>query len=233
MPAAVLEARGIRRRFRSREVLRGADLGIREGEAVGLVGDSGCGKTTLARILAGLDRPTGGSVLHCGVPIHSLAGGPWRAFRRSVQFLPQDPEGALNPLKTIGRSLEEVGGLAGLRGPVYREAEARVLSAVGLAADVLPRRPPQLSGGQNQRVALARILLLEPRVILLDEPTSGLDVSVRALVLHLLRGLRRDRGLTYLLVSHDEDAVRFLCDRAVRLEGGRIREGVMEEAGCP
>lgn len=224
MPAAILEARGILKGYRRLEVLRGADLQIAEGESVGLFGDSGAGKTTLGRILAGLERPSGGEVLYLGRAVGRLEGAVRKDFRRAVQFMHQDPEGALNPLKTIGRSLDEAGRLAGLARGERPAALAEVLRSVGLSADVLPRHPGQLSGGQNQRVTLARILLLKPRMIVLDEPTSGLDVSVRALVLHLLRDLRRERGLTYLLIAHDGDAVRFLCDRAVKLEGGRIRE---------
>jgi peptide/nickel transport system ATP-binding protein len=214
--------------FRSLEVLRGVDLKILEGESVGLIGDSGSGKTTLGRILAGLERPSGGEVLYRGMELRSLGGADRKGFRRGVQFLFQDPEGALNPLKTIGRSLDESCRLAGLARKDRGDAAAEILRSVGLSADVLPRFPGQLSGGQNQRVALARILLLEPRMIVLDEPTSGLDASVQALILHLLRDLRRARGLTYLLIAHDRDVVGFLCDRAVKLEAGVIQNHDME-----
>ena len=186
-------SRGIVRR-RTRVVLEDVTLEIGEGRTLGLVGPSGSGKTTLARIVAGLETPTAGRVLYRGRDLRDLRGGERKAFRRRVQMIFQDPEGSLNPRKTIRRSLEEVLDLRGVQGGGRQEVR-EVLEVVGMEAEVLDRLPSQLSGGQNQRIALARALILEPEVLVLDEPTSALDVSVQAQILHLLRDLQRERGI--------------------------------------
>ena len=213
-------SRGIVRR-RTRVVLEDVTLEIGEGRTLGLVGPSGSGKTTLARIVAGLETPTAGRVLYRGRDLRDLRGGERKAFRRRVQMIFQDPEGSLNPRKTIRRSLEEVLDLRGVRGDGRGEVR-EVLEVVGLEAEVLDRLPSQLSGGQNQRIALARALILEPEVLILDEPTSALDVSVQAQILHLLRDLQRERGIGYLLISHHPEVVGFLADEVAAIRGGRL-----------
>lgn len=213
-------SRGIVRR-RTRVVLEDVTLEIGEGRTLGLVGPSGSGKTTLARIVAGLETPTAGRVLYRGRDLRDLRGGERKAFRRRVQMIFQDPEGSLNPRKTIRRSLEEVLDLRGVRGEGRGEVR-EVLEVVGLEAEVLDRLPSQLSGGQNQRIALARALILEPEVLILDEPTSALDVSVQAQILHLLRDLQRERGIGYLLISHHPEVVGFLADEVAAIRGGRL-----------
>lgn len=213
-------SRGIVRR-RTRVVLEDVTLEIGEGRTLGLVGPSGSGKTTLARIVAGLDTPTAGRVLYRGRDLRDLGGGERKAFRRRVQMIFQDPEGSLNPRKTIRRSLEEVLDLRGVQGGGRREVR-EVLEVVGMEAEVLDRLPSQLSGGQNQRIALARALILEPEVLVLDEPTSALDVSVQAQILHLLRDLQRERGIGYLLISHHPEVVGFLAQEVALLRGGRL-----------
>jgi len=213
-------SRGIVRR-RTRVVLEDVTLEIGEGRTLGLVGPSGSGKTTLARIVAGLDTPTAGRVLYRGRDLRDLRGGERKAFRRRVQMIFQDPEGSLNPRKTIRRSLEEVLDLRGVQGGGRREVR-EVLEVVGMEAEVLDRLPSQLSGGQNQRIALARALILEPEVLVLDEPTSALDVSVQAQILHLLRDLQRERGIGYLLISHHPEVVGFLAQEVALLRGGRL-----------
>ena len=217
-------SRGIVRR-RTRVVLEDVTLEIGEGRTLGLVGPSGSGKTTLARIVAGLETPTAGRVLYRGRDLRDLRGGERKAFRRRVQMIFQDPEGSLNPRKTIRRSLEEVLDLRGVRGEGRGEGRGEVrevLEVVGLEAEVLDRLPSQLSGGQNQRIALARALILEPEVLILDEPTSALDVSVQAQILHLLRDLQRERGIGYLLISHHPEVVGFLADEVAAIRGGRL-----------
>lgn len=214
--------RGIVRR-RTRVVLEDVTLEVGEGRTLGLVGPSGSGKTTLARIVAGLEAPTTGRVLYRGRDLRDLVGGERKAFRRRVQMIFQDPEGSLSPRKTIRRSLQEVLDLRGVLGGRKRRREVQqVLEVVGLEAEVLDRLPSQLSGGQNQRIALARALILEPEVLILDEPISALDVSVQAQILHLLRDLQRERGIGYLLISHNPEVVGFLADEVALLRGGRL-----------
>ena len=228
MSAVLLSARELCRSFASawpsrrlHEVLSGVSLEIRAGRTLGIVGESGTGKTTLGRILAGVDRPTRGTVCFRGAELSALAPAQWAVFRRRVQMLFQDPEGALNPAKTIRGLFEEVGRLAGLSRPATANLVQELLPTVGLSPEILPRFPRQLSGGQNQRVALARILMLEPQVIVLDEPTSALDVSVQAQILHLLKDLQRRRGLAYAFISHDLRVIRFMCDEVLLLADGR------------
>jgi ABC-type dipeptide/oligopeptide/nickel transport system ATPase subunit len=134
----------------------------------------------------------------------------------------QDPEGALNPSKRAARLLDEVCHLAGMDDVTRREKTGEIIETVGLSPEVLPRYPHQLSGGQNQRVALARILLLEPQIIVLDEPTSSLDVSMQAQVLSLLKRLHETKNLAYLFISHDHDVIDFMCDRIGLLKDGRL-----------
>lgn len=188
---------------------------VNQGEIFGLVGPSGGGKSTLLRVIAGLLRGWSGTV--------SLFGKPWvppkPGTRSPVQMVFQDPGASLHPWHTIGQTLAEP-----LRAANESEVEIRVLRAldeVGLSASFLPRKPREVSGGQRQRAAIARALLLEPRLLLLDEPTSALDVSVQAGILNLLEKIRRDRGMTMILVSHDPGVVAHLCDRAVGLTGGK------------
>jgi len=208
----------------ARPVLEGLSITLEKGETVGLMGASGSGKSTLGRVLAGLERPQAGAVTYRGNEIRELGREEYAVFRQHVQVMFQDPTGALNPKKTIEHSFEDV--LRLLRVPPARRGETvrDALSPVGLDEEVLPRLPSQLSGGQNQRIALARILLLDPEYIVLDEPTSALDVSVQAQVLHLLKDLQEERGLGYLFISHDPDVVGFMADRRGVLRGGKFCE---------
>jgi peptide/nickel transport system ATP-binding protein len=228
MHPILLKTEGVGRVFQSgwpvrhsHEVLWNIDLEVRPGQTLGIVGASGAGKTTLGRILAGVDRPTRGSVIYRESKLQELRSDRWRLFRSKVQMLFQDPEGALNPAKTILHSFEEVGRLAGIPRP--QSVLPELLRTVGLSPEVLPRVPRQLSGGQNQRVALARILMLEPELIVLDEPTSALDVSVQAQILHLLKSIRQQRELAYVLIAHDIRVVRFMCEEVLLLQDGSIR----------
>jgi peptide/nickel transport system ATP-binding protein len=198
---------------------------LEPGEAVGLVGRSGSGKTTAARLLLRLRRPQAGRVLYRGRDVWSLEGSGLLAYRRDVQPVFQDPGGSLNPRLRVGaivREPLEVHGLA--RGPEARDHARAAMEDVGLDPAMASRYPRELSGGECQRVALARALLLEPRILVADEPTSALDVSVQAAILNLFLRLRAERGLGLLLISHDLGVIRHACRRVLVMDGGEVVE---------
>jgi peptide/nickel transport system ATP-binding protein len=206
------------------DALRGIDFNVNRGESFGLVGESGSGKSTVLRVIAGLVPEASGTI-----KIDDREIGPRRskAERRKVQLVFQDPYGSLHPHHTVERILREPIMIHGLGEPSSRIRDA--LLAVGLDATFLFRYPHQLSGGQRQRIAIARALIAEPDIVLLDEPTSALDVSIQAEILNLLLRLRRQRGLTYLLVSHDLAVVAHLCARLAVMRHGMIVEYLTSE----
>ena len=205
--------------------LRGVSLAVEEEESFGIVGESGSGKSTVLRALCGLAPVTGGRISIAGEPV-STPRDP--AFYRRVQMVFQDPYASLHPRHTIDRVLSEPLAIHGFDNRENRVEQA--LDDVGLGAGFRFRYPHQLSGGQRQRVAIARALILEPRVILLDEPTSALDASIQAEVLNLLDRLRAERGLTYVLVSHDLAVVSHMCDRLVVMQSGQVVEELSRDA---
>ncbi|MGL4960862.1 MAG: ABC transporter ATP-binding protein [Inquilinus sp.] len=198
----------------------GVSFAVAAGETFGLVGESGCGKSTVLRALAGLNTDYGGEVRLDGtvLPPHRPRG-----FFKRVQMVFQDPYGSLHPRQTIQAQLLEPLHNQGMTPPA--DAVGAALDSVGLPRTAAFRYPHQLSGGQRQRVAIARALMLQPEVLLLDEPTSALDVSVQAEILNLLMDLRAQRGLTYILVSHDLAVVAHMCHRIAVMQGGRIVDG--------
>ncbi len=205
--------------------LKGVSLAVEEEDSFGIVGESGSGKSTVLRALCGLAPVTGGRISIGGKPVSTPRD---QAFYRRVQMVFQDPYASLHPRHTIDRVLSEP--LAIHR---FDHAEKRVeqaLEDVGLGSGFRFRYPHQLSGGQRQRVAIARALILEPKIILLDEPTSALDASIQAEVLNLLDRLRAERGLTYVLVSHDLAVVSHMCDRLVVMQSGEVVEELTREA---
>ena len=201
------------------KVVHGVTLAIAEGESFALVGESGSGKSTILRAIAGLAPDWTGQIEVLG---KKRSHGVDRQVALQCQMVFQDPYGSLHPRKTIDATLSEPLAIHGL-GNRGERVEA-MLKAVGLDQRFRFRFPHQLSGGQRQRVAIARALMLEPKVLLLDEPTSALDVSVQAEILNLLKRLRREQGLTYLMVTHNLPVVSFLCDRLAVMRHGRIVE---------
>ncbi|WP_415383514.1 ABC transporter ATP-binding protein [Halosimplex sp. TS25] len=203
----------------------GVSFDVRAGEAFGLVGESGCGKSTTASALLGLEAPTGGEVRFDGRAVSSLDGDELERFRRRAQIVFQDPNSAFDPRLTVGESVAEPLAIHGLSDPERRrEVAVDALERVGLSRADADRYPRQFSGGQKQRVALARALVLNPDLLVVDEPVSALDVSVQAEILSLLEDLRTELGLAVVLISHDLSVVREVCDRVGVMYLGEIVE---------
>jgi ABC-type dipeptide/oligopeptide/nickel transport system ATPase subunit len=215
----MIEVRGLTARFGATAAIDGVSFAVESGAALGIVGESGSGKSTVLRALAGLHEDWSGALVVDGV---TLKPGKPRRFGGRVQLVFQDPYGSLHPRHTVDRALAEPLAIHGIAEADRRIAAA--LAAVGLDGVHRFRYPHQLSGGQRQRVAIARALILEPAIVLLDEPTSALDASVQAEILVLLNRLRRERQLSYVLVSHNLAVVAALCERIAVMREGRIVE---------
>lgn len=229
MSDAVLEGAALAKSFpagRGREpvtALHGVDLRLAPGERLALIGRSGSGKTTLLRLLLALERPTAGSVLCEGRPVRPGRVSTLRWYRRLVQYVPQDPAGSLDPRMTVEQLVTDPLRRLVLPGD-HRRLALEALERVHLGTEFLHRRRAEISGGQAQRVAIARAVATGSRVLLADEPVSGLDLPLRDEVLRLLAELSETRGLGIVLVTHDLDAARRLCERGLVMASGRIVE---------
>lgn len=205
----ILEADHISKSYGKFAALTDFSLEIAAGETVGLTGLSGSGKSTCARILAGLERSNTGVVKYAGKELT----GP----NPAIQMIFQDPAGSFNPVRTISQSLSAVLSLQGVPKSKRRDLLSEHFQNAGLQTEILSRYPDQISGGQAQRVAIVRGMLVHPKVMILDEPTSALDVSVQAQILHLLKDIQKENGMSYVFISHDPSVVDFMADRVIRL----------------
>jgi oligopeptide transport system ATP-binding protein len=235
MGESLLEVKGLKKYFplqkgwrRERTYVRavdGIDLSIYRGEVLGLVGESGCGKTTVGRLILKLIEPTEGEILFEGKNLSSLEKKEIHSLRRSLQIIFQDPFASLNPRMTVA---EIVGRPMEIHGLVDRsrrdEKVAQLLESVGLQKEHLYRYPHEFSGGQRQRIGIARALATQPKLIVADEPTSALDVSVQAQILNLMKELKEAFGLTYLFISHNMGVIRHLSDRVAVMYLGKVVE---------
>jgi oligopeptide/dipeptide ABC transporter ATP-binding protein len=199
-------------------------LTLHEGETLGVVGESGCGKTTLARCIVRLLRPTAGRIRFRGRDVTDARGRDLRAMRREVQMVSQDPQASLNPRKRVGQIVGRPVRLRRGGGAAVAARVSELLSSVGLDPQHADRFPHEFSGGQRQRVGIARALALEPTLIVLDEPVSALDVSIQAQVVNLLEDLQDELGLTYVFVAHDLSVVRHVSDRIAVMYLGKVVE---------
>ncbi len=226
-----VRSRILRRRIGAVRAVDGVHLTVREGETVGLVGESGCGKTTTGRAVMGLLRATGGLVRFAGEDITGFDRAALRRVRRRMQYVFQDPFASLNPVRTVGEIVAEPlrihGVYEAMGGAAY---VAGLFERVGLSPDMQGRMPRQFSGGQKQRIGIARALALKPRLLILDEPVAALDVSIQAQIVNLLQDLQREFGLAYLFIAHDLSVVRHICDRVAVMYLGRIVEESSRDA---
>ncbi len=237
----ILEVRGVKKHYAARagmfgektsvKAVDGVSFSVMPQESFAVVGESGCGKTTLGKLVLALEKPTEGRVLFEGHDVAKMSRAELKAMRARMQVIFQDPYSSLNPRMTVERIITEPWDIHGLhKDPAERSRRLhKLLDDCGIAKSFLDRHPHEFSGGQRQRVGIARALALEPRLIVADEPVSALDVSIQAQVLNLLKDLQKERNLAYLFISHDFSVVRHLCTRIAVMYLGRVVEAADSE----
>jgi len=219
-------------RYGELEAVRGVSFALKPGETLGLVGESGCGKSSLGRAILALEPVAAGRVAFDGRSVTALKGAALKQFRRQAQMVFQDPFGSLNPRMSVGAAIEEVLFVhkIGADRAARRERASALFEDVGLKPDWMSRYPHEFSGGQRQRIGIARALALEPKLLVADEPVSALDVSVQADIIQLLKRIQRERGLAYLFIGHDLAVVREMSDRiAVMFKGEIVETGTADQ----
>lgn len=231
--ASILRAEGLERVFTVSQpggkarlhAVSGIDLTLYSGRTVGVVGESGCGKTTLNRLLLALDTPTAGVIRFRGTALSELSAGGWREFRSAVQPVFQNPYSSLDPRMRIGSIVAEpLRAMSGVRRADVAARVREVLVSVGLKAEDAHRFPNEFSGGQRQRIAIARAIASRPQLLMLDEPVSSQDISIRAQILNLIKDLQEEYGMGCMFISHDLATIRFMCDEVVVVYLGRVVE---------
>jgi len=228
----LLQVENVSVRYGELAAVRGVSLSLAAGETLGLVGESGCGKSSLGRAILALEPVAAGRVSFEGRNVTALKGAALKQFRRQAQMVFQDPFGSLNPRMSVGAAIEEVLYVHGIgtSRPDRHNKAAALFEDVGLNPDWMSRYPHEFSGGQRQRIGIARALALEPKLLVADEPVSALDVSVQADIIQLLKRIQRDRGLAYLFIGHDLAVVREMSNRiAVMFKGEIVETGTSDQ----